>query len=254
MDFSSSINVDIFKSVIECKFVDNNYDPIIESEYRVDEYLTYLFENLMYLLIKQDINHYEAKKLLIKYYGCYKKLGVISIEDEFDKLERQEIESLLIPEHIDTSIKENILVILNMLSNKLNKIIISKLQIYSKEQLLKNLYINASILSYLSIHSNSWDTRDADINQMNLIAEALSIVMVNYKEEAFNFIGTEKKSMEFLIHIILNNDEKFNNKNSDSKDDFIELLVYVRLLIYIEQLINNISIIYDSGSFISDRL
>ncbi|URN95081.1 MAG: hypothetical protein NAG76_02140 [Candidatus Pristimantibacillus lignocellulolyticus] len=249
MDFSRYIDLDRFKSTILSKSDDNNYDPIIEAERRADEYLTYLFENTLYLLVKNQI-HDEAKNLLVKYFGCYKNLEIASVEDEFDDLERQEIEALFLPDHIDISIKENNLVVLKMLSDKLIKKIISNLQIYSKEQLLKIFYTNASILSYLSIHSNNWGSGGVDINQMNLIAEALSIVMDNYKDEATNFIGTEKKTMEFLVHLLLNSDAEFNAQNINSTENLMEILVYVRLLLYIEQLKSNHSLIYKSGSSI----
>ncbi|SKC66369.1 hypothetical protein [Maledivibacter halophilus] len=239
-DFSERINLQNMKN---SSLLRNG-----SGEEYIKKYLLDLYGRVLQLCYKYN-KTIEAIRIQQEYFGEYVILPKIEYSDKGIQLEKKILSKLPINKNYELDRKEDKIAVTNFLLQEYKQMLNKELLNSSKENLLMLFYSISSMISYISMGSaylfkhKAPDAEEKDINIQNMIIDTIGLIHSEAELEIGSILGVEKKSCEYLIGLILNEDLDYPEEervtiNIDNIFLFTDKIIYT---LVIKKSINNLS-------------
>lgn len=188
-----------------------NEELNIRIQENINNYLLKLYRRILGLC--HNTNKYmDAYIIQKKYMPDILMIGMDNYWSNIDEIEYKILEELPIEDNYKFSsiVEENIVIKFIIQQYKLDLKL--KLNKFCKEELIMFFYGISSMLSYISVSatymykSNYKDQDDVAIDVTNMIIDTINLFKAEERVDIYGILGLEKKSCEYVINYILNDD------------------------------------------------
>lgn len=204
-DFRNYLSLEKMKKYIgeDNKRLNNQIEPYIH------DYYNRIFE----FMIKRGYTK-EVFDLQTEYFGNKIMISLSDFDEKRYKFERETIKKLRCGMNFKIEDKNDQYAVVNYLISEYKRELNQEVLKYRKEDLLILIYSISSVMSYISFtytylfKHKSKDCKKSDkaIQMSNLIVDSLGVLYESEKMWVDNLLGKQKKSCEYLINYVINQD------------------------------------------------